>query len=150
MGLDMYLNRKHYVKNWEHNKEKFCVQVMIDGALHPSIKPDRVTYITEEVCYWRKANEIHSWFVDNVQDGEDECRPHYVSREKLTELRDLCRTILSDHSKAAELLPTRSGFFFGSTDYDDGYFEDVEHTEKTLTELLSEPDSGDFEYRSSW
>ena len=32
---------------------------------------------------------------------------------------------MADNSKAEELLPTCSGFFFGSTDYDEYYFEDL-------------------------
>lgn len=29
--------------------------------------------IWKEIGYWRKANHIHKWFVDCVQDGEDDC-----------------------------------------------------------------------------
>lgn len=34
------------------------------------------------------------------------------------------------------LLPTMEGFFFGSTDYDEGYFGDVEHVLKYCEETL--------------
>ena len=47
------------------------------------------------VGYWRKANHIHKWFVDNVQDGEDDCREYDVSIEQLHELRNICFDILS-------------------------------------------------------
>lgn len=43
--------------------------------------------------YWRKANHIHKWFVDNVQDGKDECQREYVSREDLKKLRDVCKLV---------------------------------------------------------
>jgi hypothetical protein len=42
--------------------------------------------VIEEVMYWRKANQIHKWFVDNVQDGVDDCKEYWVSEEKLQEL----------------------------------------------------------------
>lgn len=48
----------------------------------------------KEVCYWRKANHIHSWFVKNVQNDEDDCREYFVSRAKLQELRDLCQRVV--------------------------------------------------------
>lgn len=53
---------------------------------------------------------------------------------------------------ADELLPTRSGFFFGSTDYDQWYMNDIISTYKQLTKILEETD---FEkdmiyYSSSW
>ncbi len=51
--------------------------------------------IYEQVCYWRKANAVHKWFVDNVQDGEDDCEYHdEVTKEKLEELIGICKKIL--------------------------------------------------------
>ena len=49
--------------------------------------------IYESVGYWRKANAIHKWFVDNVQDGEDNCDYYEVTKEQLEELLDICNTI---------------------------------------------------------
>jgi hypothetical protein len=47
--------------------------------------------ISEEVGYWRKANMIHNWFVEHVQDGIDDCRYHNeVTKETLEELLDTC------------------------------------------------------------
>jgi len=100
--------------------------------------------------YWRKANHIHKWFVDNVQDGKDECHDAYVTHEQLQELLATCRQVQEDPSRAAELLPTQSGFFFGSTAYDEYYKEDVDATVDTLTSLLAEDSDADFYYRSSW
>ena len=42
-------------------------------------------------------------------------------------IRLICDKVLDDNSLAEELLPTRSGFFFGSTDYDEWYFEDIKY-----------------------
>jgi hypothetical protein len=47
-----------------------------------------------EVAYWRKANAIHEWFVQNVQGGTDECEAHPVTREQLQELAAVCRRVL--------------------------------------------------------
>ena len=44
-----------------------------------------------EIIYWRKANAIHKWFVENVQEGVDDCGEYEVTVEQLTELRDLCK-----------------------------------------------------------
>lgn len=49
----------------------------------------------EEVGYWRKANAIHRFFVDAVQDGEDDCGWHNeVTPEVLKDLRDRCKRII--------------------------------------------------------
>jgi hypothetical protein len=55
---------------------------------------------------------------------------------------------IKDPSVARELLPTGSGFFFGGTDYDEYYYNDLVETQKMLEELLLEED-GEFYYRSS-
>lgn len=53
--------------------------------------------IYEQVAYWRKANAVHKWFVDHVQDGEDDCEYHKeVTKKDLIELRDICREILEN------------------------------------------------------
>ena len=86
------------------------------------------------VGYWRKANAIHNWFLENCAardkwaDPIDDCRPIEVPVEKLEELLDDCKKVLEDKSLATELLPTTDGFFFGSTEYDDWYFDDIEDT----------------------
>lgn len=109
--------------------------------------------ITEQVGYWRKANQIHAWFVDYVQNGIDDCDYHReITKGDLNYLLDLCQRVLDDHSLAYELLPTQSGFFFGGTEYDEYYFEDIENTIEIIKNVL---ETTDFDkemiyYVSSW
>lgn len=140
MGLDMHLYKKTYVKNWEHMSEKEKHQVIVtkNGEPVKNIKPERVAFIVEEVGYWRKANAIHKWFVDNIQKGEDDCKEYYVEWGYFEKLIDLCKQVLENHDLADELLPSQSGFFFGSTDYNEYYFKDLEHTVEIYDELFKE------------
>lgn len=152
MGLDMYLSKKTYVKNWKHNKDKWNVRVAYNGR-KSHIKPERVCYVEEEIAYWRKANHIHAWFVQNVQNGVDECQHSYVDRKKLRELVDLCKKVLQYPEAAPALLPTQSGFFFGGTGYDDFYMEDLRETIKMIEPELEREEVGhgsDFYYHASW
>ena len=156
MGLDMYLTGKRYIS--KHFNEGDTERAEAIQKLFPELEgkagrwgdSSPVKQVEIEAGYWRKANQIHDWFVKNVQGGEDECRPHYVSREQLQELRAVCEQVLANRSKAAELLPTASGFFFGGTDYDDWYFQDIEATIRIIDDALSLPTSWEFEYCSSW
>ncbi len=150
MGLDMYLTRKTYVKNWGGDN-KWQVSVACEGK--PShINPSKISYIEEEIGYWRKANQIHKWFVDNIQDGKDDCGLYYVSHDHLTTLRDLCLKVLEEPNLANKLLPTASGFFFGSTDYGEYYLEDLQHTVRICNEVLetTSPGEASLYYQSSW
>jgi hypothetical protein len=143
MGLDMYLNAKRFL--W-FNEDELSGKV---AEAFPEIKDKRVKEVIVEALYWRKANAIHQWFVDNVQEGEDDCGDYYVSREQLAELRDLVLEVLA--SKDATKLPPQAGFFFGSTEVDDWYWQDLQSTVDGLEKVLSEfPEQWEFEYHSSW
>jgi hypothetical protein len=150
MGLDMYLSKKTYVKYWEHNGDNNYEVTVTKAGKPTNIDPKKVSYIVEEVGYWRKANQIHNWFVENVQNGIDECQESYVSREQLQSLLDICRIVKIDKDKAPQLLSTQSGFFFGGTEYDEWYFNDIDNTIQIIEEALSDENADEFAYRASW
>ena len=99
--------------------------------------------------YWRKSNMIHHWFVNNLAEGVDECQPITVRREDLEQLKEVCINVIAVPEMAEELLPTGSGFFFGSTDYDEYYFGDLNDTIGIITRCL-ESKFDYFEYQASW
>jgi hypothetical protein len=150
MGLDMYLDKRTYVKQWDHIDETKQYKVEVTRGGEPTnIDPKKVKYIIEEAGYWRKANAIHKWFVDNCQDGVDDCRDAYVGFNDLQALLDLCRIVIIDKSKAEQLLPSTSGFFFGNTEYDEWYYNDIQNTIEILEKALEDKD-GEYYYSSSW
>jgi hypothetical protein len=154
MGLDMYLYKEIFVgAQYEHRNVKGTISITTgDKDIPVPVNFERVSEIRERVAYWRKANAIHKWFVDNCQDGVDECQESPLTYEELNTLLELCKRIKANNSLAGELLPTQSGFFFGSTDYDNWYFEDINSTIEQLELVLKEPDAkmSDYIYRSSW
>ncbi len=154
MGLDMYLSKRTYVKRWDHQKPERQHEVIVNrgGKPREDIDSSRISEVIEEVMYWRKANAIHAWFVQNVQEGVDDCKEYWVGEEKLQELVDLCSKVVE--TKDTTLLPPQTGFFFGSQEADDWYFIDLADTVKNLTKELelykNTKSSGDFYYQSSW
>jgi len=149
MGLDMYLTAKRYVS--EYNEPDKVISTEIMRHFPELTELQTVQEISVRVGYWRKANAIHKWFVDHVQEGKDDCGNYYVSRDQLTALRDVCERVRDWPGKlAAEQLPTTSGFFFGGTDYDEYYMQDVNNTIQIIDSCLKLPGSWDFEYHSSW
>jgi hypothetical protein len=149
MGLDMYLTAKRYVS--EYNEPDKVISTEIMRHFPELAKDQTIQEISVRVGYWRKANAIHKWFVDHVQEGTDDCGNYYVSRDQLTALRDVCERVRDWPGKlAAEQLPTTSGFFFGGTDYDEYYMQDVDRTIQIIDSCLKLPGSWDFEYHSSW
>ena len=148
-------------------------------------KDDSFDYDTifTEIAYWRKANQIHNYFVNYVQGGNDDCGNYDVSKKQLEDLLYKCKEVkrivvlkkakivngqtfqngkwencyengevIENADEVAAILPTRSGFFFGSTDYDKYYMEDINYTIDVLERVLAETDF-DTEavcYHSSW
>lgn len=45
----------------------------------------------DTVIYWRKANQIHRFFVENVQNGKDDCEEYNVSKKILKKLYKYCK-----------------------------------------------------------
>jgi hypothetical protein len=200
MGLDMYLNERVYLSNWPHteesNLEEFtrANEVLALSGLKPQTEWSYGVEVIATVLYWRKANQIHNWFVNHVQNDVDDCGTYHVEEEQLKVLRATCEEVLKasemvpdnvvvgkkraetghewknilergevilNSEVAQELLPSASGFFFGSTDYDNYYISDLVHTidgiDGVLANQIRRPtqDGGTyaystFEYSSSW
>jgi hypothetical protein len=158
MGLDMYLTARKLTSNFNFEKpeakDSYNKALAATGLEAEDVAQDSpMIGLSVNICYWRKANAIHKWFVQNVQDGHDECQESYVSREQLEKLLDEVTEVLKHKDKAAELLPTTSGFFFGTTDYNDWYWEDMKKTQAALERILKNPrlvKGWDFYYQASW
>ena len=183
MGLDMYLeasfSTRAYIQPTDQDyadmREGKEVKVekspeFEDAVAAIGFKDAPIDYEYNHFTYvfpiitWRKANAIHKFFVDEVQEGNDNCQRHYVPRDTLEELLDRITTILdiktpvAREMKAEELLPTDiEGCFFGTKEYDDWYYKDLEDTKKTLEKVFEYEEQAEagkcfdsFYYQSSW
>jgi hypothetical protein len=200
MGLDMYLYAEINVMNasaemveqfpqYAKDRETYFILNKIVGENLPTAEFGGIS-IAKCVGYWRKANAIHGWIVRECAGGVDECQRIYISREKLTELRDLCVNALANRDTATPavdktisidleasedkvplaimseimrqrdninstaviddpLAPT-SGFFFGSTEKDEWYYKDLEHTIGIINSLIANDDDWSYYYQASW
>lgn len=151
MGLDMYLTAKRYV--WKHLDEEQSLQGELDKVMEAELcgADMRVSEVSVNAMYWRKANAIHKWFVDNVQGGEDNCREYWVQDTQLKQLLHMCQLALEHKDKPDKILPTADGFFFGSTEYEEWYWDDIQNTVKGLEKVLQlNTSKWDFYYRASW
>ena len=135
MGLDMYLEkRKQYREN--------------DSEYNKLVDDNR-----EEVMYWRKANQVREWFVRNAGlKADSDCEVIKISEDQLQQLYDDCDKVVKNPKLASELMPTSNGFFFGSTEYDDWYFDQLKETMDGIQRIF---DTTDFdteviEYTEWW
>ena len=155
MGLDMYLNARVSVSGFEFDspEQRKVYSGVMNAVGLDKLESEDFPFATVEVCviYWRKANAIHNWFVENVQDNNDDCGSYYVSVEKLTELRDACISVVERKVAPEDVLPPTQGFFFGSTETDEWYFESLKRTIEQIDRVFSVlPENADLYYHSSW
>jgi hypothetical protein len=161
----MYLYAEKHVSGYsfrgEEERAHYGQILELVGMTDLACKDSPSLDVSVTVAYWRKANQVHSWFVQNVQGGVDECQKSYVTDDQLEQLVVLCKAALAlydagDKDGAAEVMTPTSGFFFGSQDIDEYYREDLQITVEQLEPLLSVEDGEDhwpgltFYYQSSW
>lgn len=164
MGLDMHFSSKRYISEYTDS----------DKELNTKVKDIAATFVTEwsvreisyRVGYWRKANAIHNWFVKNVQDGEDDCKQYYVGTKSILDLyATVVECLEGGIEVAVNKFPPTAGFFFGSTEIDEYYWQDLEDTKRMLQPIVDAfneaKELGDkyythpiyeytFHYQSSW
>ena len=162
MGLDMNLYAKVYVGGRYHKIVDNFIEFekgWKSQITTMKIPTKHIYEVVYDIGYWRKANQIHKWFVDNVQDGEDDCRQYSVSKEQLLALKKICDDLLKskDKEEALELLPPCEGFFFGSTNTEldefwECYWGDLSNTSTIITTALDYIDKYEayIYYVSSW
>jgi hypothetical protein len=151
MGLDMFLISLPKIEGMDYDEVQMANLHLSNlqteqNEIYEKVKPHIKHFeefghswasLREKVAYWRKANQIHNWFVENLRNGEDEpCFIELVTKDNLKDLYDLCIKILSDKEEPSDILPTRPGCFFGSYDYGEFYYWQIEETKIMLAKLL--------------
>lgn len=169
---DPYYGRSFYLGWWDHMghpevKAKalgivtsagladFTTEAAPSGGL---LARDGKLVVQVTCVYWRKANAVHAWFVEKVQDGIDDCQLSPLTAERLRGLREECADAVAEYAagnieKATELVPPRAGFFFGGTEPDEYYLRSLERTVSELDRVLAlaaADGNVDFAYQASW
>lgn len=117
--------------------------------------------VAEGCGYFRKVNFLLPYFGY----GEN-CSDNEISKGELGNLVVACNKVLTAYEKSVlgcedepdepweEIadcyLPTSSGFFFGSTDYDEYYIEDVREVKEWALKLLAELNEDDIVIMNCW
>ena len=162
--------------------------IIENGYIVDKVKDAYVVQGDYEAAYWRKANQIRQWFVNHIEEfnEDDNCEYYNVTKELLERLIIDCHCVLLSRNgvkvddklkkkmdkvktlsergvggekdgakdtlekmerkyglsgvtvKPEEIMPTSSGFFFGSTEYDDWYYNTLENTIEMCQKVIDE------------
>ena len=108
MGLDMYLRRNIR----RYRKPDGTLSGNMNDVVFDGFGRSNAVTTTDMAAYWRKANQIHRWFVEEVAGGEDDCREVDVGIDTLKKLRRRCMTLLKLLSGTVlDIAPEDRGMF---------------------------------------
>lgn len=99
-------------------------------------EPTYADHGISDIGYFRKVNFLMEFFAYTGN-----CEFKEIRKEELEDLKERCNAVLTASNrreKAEDLLPTQSGFFYGSTEYDEWYFRDVDEVYKWVLGVLDE------------
>jgi len=169
MGLDMYLYGERYISSYHGNdvtKQSTALTAVLDAMdllNDDGVSKDHIYGFSAKVTlgYWRKAWPIHRWFVENVQNGNDDCGEYRVQDDVLKELLANCKAVLSAkddpeiaHDTAWAYIPPSDNYeseILQNKEEEEYYYYHIQRTATILTHLLTEKfEDYDFYYSSSW
>lgn len=78
-----------------------------------------------ELAYYRKVNFLVAFFENNYNFERDHANYFTLNEDMIKDLIRRCELVFKDYNLAESILPTTAGFFFGSTDYDDYYYDNI-------------------------
>lgn len=90
-----------------------------------------------EVAYFRKFNALIQWVDTHIKEVGN-CEDIQLNKEDLLKLLQTLTRL--NPQNCQELFPTTEGFFFGSTEYDDYYWENITRIQITVSQLLKKVD----------
>lgn len=92
----------------------------------------------KKIAYFRKVNFLVKFMEDYYDHIIENCEPIQIDEDCILELKWRCESVLKNRKLADSLLPTVSGFFYGSTEYDDFYYSNVEQVLDSCKKILEE------------
>lgn len=140
------LSKDKKFKKYPFMIEKYQSKVLTIKQVKELLEKEVNWYYKVDDAYFRKVNFIYAFF-QNVLVNE-EC---LVEQHDIENLINTCVNVLQHHKCdsdegikfAQQNLPTQSGFFFGSTDYDNWYWDDVKDCLSQMRKLKKSLKKGD-------
>lgn len=106
------------------------------------------------LAIWRKNNAIHNYVCTHIAHKTDINLQNIPLKKKdLQKLYDTTLKVLDKRNleTSIKLLPTVKGFFFGSTEYMDFYYEQIKTASDDIHKVLTETDfKNNNVYYHSW
>lgn len=92
---------------------------------------------------FRKVNFLIPWVERTLGIEVENTESYELSKSNLESLLSDVSAVLADISEAPKLLPTRTGFFFGDTEYDERYRQDLNQIKTDIGDLVLKMNDGD-------
>lgn len=142
----VFRQARQHVEKW---KEKYDKLNSLEIKVKEEKKIEQLAAKKESmhIAYWEEANQIHYWFVMNIQKGKDDKRNHHTGKDVIKRLIKTCEELYELYEKkghiddelikeAKEKMPPKDGIQFGENEINEKYFEQIQATLKMLKRTL--------------
>ena len=151
MGLDQYFTAHSSLLLYDPRETARRTQIK---QLFDELVDDDHCEIERVICdigSLRKANQIHRWMVETVQNHQDDCEQYRLTPSHLDQLSLVLDQVNQFGHLAADLLPGADGCFFGSQSVDEWYFQQITQCQKIVERAQRLSQKGwDIYYQASW
>ena len=161
MGLDIYFHKTAHTEWERYQKDLAAYENLPEDGKSMDNHPDN-NFHPEDIGYFRKVNFLMEFFhyegnCEYKEIGRDELERLRKVTKEIVRMKPVVHRVKAvvlpgggglgpaeeeneyseaDKRRCAEILPTQSGFFFGSTEYDTWYFHDVREVYNWVDEVL--------------
>ena len=97
MGLDQYITIRHKSTNAAYAKFNNYWKLSEEERVGKRQPKDPAKDLI--IGYFRKHHSIHKWFVNNIQNGVDDCGRYEIQLKDIENLKELCEEIMSHVTK---------------------------------------------------
>ena len=138
----MNISKEQFIKIMESIQQQLNIDIKNNEAFSTILENDFVSS-PKNILY-----DILINFLIYLTNDESKWIDYFIYELDFGKENDRLQVYDVDENKID--LITKTGFFFGDTDYDEWYLENLTDTIKIIKYALSLPENYEFFYRSSW
>lgn len=151
MGLDIYFSKRKIGKRKQEEVAYFrkvnCLVAWVEHNVREFDNCEDVVLSKEDITNLRDDARKVVEILKNAKfyNQEYECGSSFDNKTNTRKVMIETKKVYKDIDDVLLILPTQEGFFYGDTDIDEYYFENIKRIVKEMNKILREIDFNEYE-----